>query len=67
MNDHLQKSKTILLETSKLRSVYNFLDGQDTIPFEVSIARVDTHNTRIKIASDTMEHAEKLARMLEEL
>lgn len=50
-----------------MQSVYNFLDGQDTIPFEVSIAREDTHNTRIKIASDTMEHAEKLARMLEEL
>lgn len=66
MND-LPKSTTILLETSKLRSVYNFLDGQDIIPFEASIARVDTHNTRIKIASDTMEHAEKLARMLEEL
>lgn len=63
----LPKSTTILLETSKLRSVYSFLDGQDTIPFEVSIAREDTHNTRIKIASDTMEHAEKLARMLEEL
>lgn len=56
-----------MLETSRLRSVYSFLDEQDTIPFEVSIARVDTHNTRIKIASDTMEHVEKLARMLEEL
>lgn len=56
-----------MLETSKLQSVYNFLDSRDTIPFEVSIARVDTHNTRIKIASDTMEHAEELARMLEEL
>lgn len=55
------------METSKLRSVYSFLDEQDTIPFEVSIARADTHNTRIKIASDTMEHAEKLARMLKEL
>lgn len=66
MND-LPKSTTILLETSRLRSVYSFLDGQDTIPFEVFIARADTHNTRIKIASDTMEHAEELARMLEEL
>ena len=64
---NVSKSTEILLETSKLRSVYSFLDGQDTIPFEVSIARVDTHNTRIKIASDTMEHVEKLARMLEEL
>lgn len=65
--NNLPKSTTILLETSKLQSVYNFLDEQDTIPFEASIARVDTHNTRIKIASDTMEHVEKLARMLEEL
>ena len=56
-----------MLETSRLRSVYSFLGGQDTIPFEASIARVDTHNTRIKIASDTMEHAEELARMLKEL
>lgn len=65
--NNLPKSTTILLETSKLQSVYNFLDSQDTIPFEASVARVDTHNTRIKIASDTMEHVEKLARMLEEL
>lgn len=50
-----------------MQSVYNFLGGQDTIPFEASIARVDKHNTRIKIASDTMEHAEELARMLKEL
>lgn len=64
---NLSKSTIILLETSKLRSVYSFLDSQDTIPFEASVARVDTHNTHIKIASDTMEHAEKLARMLEEL
>lgn len=65
--NNLPKSTTILIETSKMQSVYNFLDGQDTIPFEASVARVDTHNTRIKIASDTMEHVEKLARMLEEL
>lgn len=64
---NLSKSTAILTETSKIQSVYNFLGGQDTIPFEASIARVDTHNTRIKIASDTMEHAEELARMLEEL
>ena len=64
---NLSKSTAILLETSKLQSVYSFLDSQDTIPFEASVARVDTHNTRIKIASDTMDHAEKLARMLEEL
>lgn len=64
---NLSKSTAILIETSKLRSVYSFLDEQDTIPFEVSIARADTHNTRIKIASDTMEYAEELARMLEEL
>ena len=65
--NNLPKSTTILLETSKLQSVYSFLDSQDTIPFEASVARVDTHNTRIKIASDTMEHVENLARMLEEL
>ena len=64
---NLSKSATILLETSKMQSVYNFLGGQDTIPFEASIAREDTHNTRVRITSDTMEHAEKLARMLEEL
>lgn len=64
---NLSKSTAILIETSKLQSVYNFLGGQDAIPFEASIARVDKHNTRIKIASDTMEHAEELARMLEEL
>ena len=50
-----------------MQSVYNFLDRQDTLPFEASVARADIHNTRVRIASDTMEHAEELARMLEGL